>query len=98
MNNFCKGEFSSDFLNFLFILLYYSCETRLQIFEKPHPAVVEICFMWEDMMGTIATRVSFLPFFLIFFSFCSIIATKRVYKFSKSCTQRLWRYVLCGRI
>ena len=96
MNNCCKGEFSSNSLNSFFILLYYSYETHLQILERLCPAVVEICFIWEDMRGTIAARVSFHPFFLIHFLFCSIIAMKRIYKFSKSCTQQLWRYVYLG--
>jgi hypothetical protein len=49
LNNYCKGEFLAVLLNSFFILLYYSYETRLQIFVKLRPAVMEIFYIWEGM-------------------------------------------------
>ena len=97
LSKHCRSEFLSVFFHCFFILLYYTYETRVQNFERLRPVIVEIYYFWYDMNCPDTAGVSFCLFFLILFSFCSIIATKHVYKISKGCTQSLWRYVIFGR-
>lgn len=46
LENHCRYEFLLVVLDFFFTLLYYSYETRLQIFEKLRPSIFKLDHYW----------------------------------------------------
>ena len=88
----------TDFLNFFFIVFYYSYRICIRSFKSLPRTVEMLWFNWVELTEIPCQVSRSSPIFLIFFSLYSTIATESAYEVSSRCLGRLKGYDLVGWI